>query len=51
MKKKKMIIAVATAVALVAGAALYFVVFQKNNIDREANARHIIELAFTYTYP
>lgn len=51
MKKKKMIIAVATAVALVAGAALYFVVFQKNNIDREANARHIIELACTYTYP
>ena len=49
MKNKKALISIiAVAVAAVIGIALYFTVFQKGGVDREANARHIISLMTTY---
>ena len=49
MKNKKALISIiAVAVVAVIGIALYFTVFQKGSVDREANARHIISLMTTY---
>ncbi len=49
MKNKKALISIiAVAVVAVIGIALYFTVFQKGSMDREANARHIISLMTTY---